>query len=79
MIRGKRLYAVIHNDREYQLSSTEAMIKFRQDPEKIPSRRGSKDTVQLEPGDSRVGTLDTVPGIAVGLYLSRISIISKPL
>lgn len=69
LIRGKRLYAVIHNDREYQLSSTEAMIKFRQDPEKYLPVVEGKDTVQLEAGDSRVGTLDYGAWYRGRLYL----------
>ncbi|MCA9097012.1 MAG: hypothetical protein KDA36_01435 [Planctomycetaceae bacterium] len=69
LIRSKRIYTVSYQNQSHQFSSSDAMLKFQQSPEKYLPVADGHDTVLLSENEAVVGTLDFAAWYRGRLYL----------
>lgn len=69
LLRAKNQYTSTYNNQQYQFSSSDAMLKFKQSPEKYLPIANGHDVVLLSEESAVVGTLDFAAWYHGRLYL----------
>jgi len=69
LVRSKRIYTVSYQNQSHQFSSSDAMRKFQQSPEKYLPVADGHDTVLLSENETVIGTLDFAAWYRGRLYL----------
>lgn len=69
LIRSRKQFTASFNNRNFEFSSSEAMLKFKKSPEKYLPVADGNDIVQLSHNEAEVGTLDFAAWYRGRLYL----------